>query len=537
MQDIRKEVTGVVVAGGRSRRMGTDKSFITVGDEVLIKRAVRLLEPCCEQIIVVTNQVEATKKLNWPKSVLIVSDDIPFQGPLGGLSTAANHAKTPYIFVRAVDMPWLAPGLVEMFYKRIKNSRNEVVIPLSNRGNEPLCAMYETKAVSTWVQKVLDTGRRRVISFFKYVRVDAVPQSIIHTIDPNEDSFLNINHPNQIKDIDDELRAGDRLLPSENTSKKSSKKTRGKDGGAFERKNIGKITIETESLNGDKVSSSYNSAETALNVKPSLREPKLSVAGSAIKVLHNKPGAQALPTERPYTIKLNGHEISSVQATQSDLADMSVGFLVSEGLLTSPDNFIGTDVDKKHGIIYVESSEMNQDQLTQKTSKRYITSGCGKGVTFSSIDDVSAFARINQAVYVEPSDLHTWIQQMSKASESYKNSGGSHSCGLVIDGELVLVREDVGRHNAVDKVIGRAWLDGLNFKEAILLCTGRLSYEITAKAGRQGIPIIASRSAATDLSVSIAKSIGISLVGYVKASQVVVYTHPERIVGAERHTC
>lgn len=520
---MRKEVTGVVVSGGRSRRMGTDKSFITLAGEPLIKRAVRLLEPFCEQIIIVTNQVEATKELGWPEHVNIVPDDIPYQGPLGGLSTAANHASTPYIFVRAVDMPWLAPGLFEMFYKRIKNSHREVVIPLSNRGNEPLCAMYKTEAVSKWVQKVLDTGRRRVISFFKYVRVDAVSQESIHEIDPYEDSFLNINHPDQIKDIDEELKRGDRLLPSEQTSRKSLEKTRGKDGGAFEQKPNEHIKIVDETAYDEEVV-----------IKPSLREPKPSGMGNAITVLHNKPGAQALPTERPYTIKLNGVEISSVQATQTDLADMAVGFLVSEGLLVSRDDFKGADVDRKHGVIYVETKELDQQALAYKTSKRYITSGCGKGVTFSSIDDVTAFASIDQAIYIEPSDLHTWIQEMSRQSEAYKNSGGSHSCGLVLDGELKIVREDVGRHNAVDKVIGRAWLERMDLRRAVLLCTGRLSYEITAKSARQGIPMIASRSAATDLSVSIANSIGITLVGYVKSNQVVVYTHPERIVGGER---
>ncbi|MDO5043688.1 MAG: formate dehydrogenase accessory sulfurtransferase FdhD [Coriobacteriia bacterium] len=533
--EMREQITGIVVAGGRSRRMGTDKSFVTLADEPMVKRAVRLLEPYCKRIVIVTNALEATKALGWPDHVKVVSDDIPFQGPLGGLSTGAQHAETPWIFVRAVDMPWLAPNLIDMMYQRALDKKSDVVIPLSDRGNEPLCALYSRAAVMKWVQRVLDTGRRRVIAFFQYVRVDAIPQEEIRKLDPNEDSFLNINHPDQLVEIDTELKNGDCVMPSEKTSQKAKEKERGKDGGAFESKQLGRIHIETEMASGEVTSGEVALGSGEESLRPSLREPKPSLAGNAIKVLHQKPGSTRLPTEKPFTIYLNDIEISTVQATESHLDDMALGFLVSEGLLSDRNLLKSVDIDKKHGLIYVESDEVVPSKLIHKTSKRYVTSGCGKGVTFSSIDDVAAFERVKEELYIEPSDLHEWIKKMTDISESYKTSGGSHSSAIVIDGELKVVREDVGRHNAVDKVIGNAWRKGLDMRKAILLCTGRLSYEITAKSARQHIPLIASRSAATDLSVSIAQEVGITLAGYVKATQIVVYTHPERIVGGERY--
>ena len=95
---------------------------------------------------------------------------------------------------------------------------------------------------------------------------------------------------------------------------------------------------------------------------------------------------------------------------------------------------------------------------------------------------------------------------------------------------MFFVREDVGRHNAVDKVLGRAWLDGVPTVDAVLLSTGRLSYEMAVKAAKARVPLVVSKSAVTDLAAEIAAELGITVVGYARGGGMVVYTHPERVL-------
>ena len=101
-------------------------------------------------------------------------------------------------------------------------------------------------------------------------------------------------------------------------------------------------------------------------------------------------------------------------------------------------------------------------------------------------------------------ELYDLIGEMARRAEMYRDTGGVHACGLARDGKLEIVREDVGRHNALDKVLGRAWLDRVPTGDAILLSTGRLSYEMTVKAAKSRVPIAVSRSAVTDLAADVA---------------------------------
>jgi FdhD protein len=237
--------------------------------------------------------------------------------------------------------------------------------------------------------------------------------------------------------------------------------------------------------------------------------------------------ARGMPSERPVTVFLNDAEIATMQATPADLADLGVGFLVAEGFLTDPAALEGVDVDHKRGLVYVRSSEQTPEDVAER--RRYVTSGCGKGVTFASAGHARGLAPVESDASISSEQVYELMGELARAAEAYRDTGGIHACGLAKGGALVIMREDVGRHNALDKVLGHAWRCGVEARDAVLLTTGRISYEMAVKAVKARVPIVASRTAVTDLAAEIAERAGVALIGYARGGKLVVYTHPERV--------
>jgi FdhD protein len=238
--------------------------------------------------------------------------------------------------------------------------------------------------------------------------------------------------------------------------------------------------------------------------------------------------AGRMPSERPVTVFMNDVEVATTQATPTDLEELGVGFLLSEGLITDRSALRSVDADRKRGLVYVETDEYVPDELVYKT--RYITSGCGKGITFSSVGHARDLEKVTSNIRADADVLHTMMRDMSGQASAYRDTGGMHACGLGRLGKVLLVREDVGRHNAVDKLLGRAWLDRISTTDAIVLTTGRVSYEMAVKAAKSRVPIVVSRSAVTDLAAEIGEELGITLAGYCRGGGIVLYTHAERVI-------
>ena len=196
-------VTGVILAGGESRRMGSDKSLLPLDGGRFIDHAYRTLAALFDEVIIVTNSPDLYAGLPCRK----VPDLYPVKGSLAGIHSGLSHARSDRIFVVACDMPFLSAEVIRRLCARGEGS--DVVIPRSERGVEPLHALYDTRCLPA-VEELLDAGEKKIVRFFPRVRVCEVPPPAFADCDPDGRSFRNINTPQEyfaLRDGDREERA------------------------------------------------------------------------------------------------------------------------------------------------------------------------------------------------------------------------------------------------------------------------------------------------------------------------------------------
>lgn len=235
------------------------------------------------------------------------------------------------------------------------------------------------------------------------------------------------------------------------------------------------------------------------------------------------------PEEYPVSLILNGYEIAVFQLTKQDLDDWVYGYLFSEGMIAGFDDIKSVQIDEDQGIIRVELTNAFEADTFFKKKKHY-TAGCGRGVTFFSMTDVKKFVPNKTQVTYPLSYLIKKKNEFAKSTPLYLETGGMHGACIIESNGNITVREDIGRHNAVDKVIGHCVRRGLKSEELVLLTTGRISYEMLSKAAKFGFPVVVSRTAATKQAAQLANYLNIELVGYLRGKMSVPYTSFGRVL-------
>ncbi len=230
----------------------------------------------------------------------------------------------------------------------------------------------------------------------------------------------------------------------------------------------------------------------------------------------------AVPEERIVPVYLNGRELVTLTASPGDLEYLAIGFLVSEGLVEDRAAIKTVSVDG-NGCVWLETRK----KISHCGARRKIlTSGCGKGVVFEVGRD---FKKINRRLKISYHQLGQLIQQGIKLAEEVKKSRGLHASFLCNRQKVLSLKTDIGRHNAVDKVIGEAFKNDF-LKEAVtLVTTGRASSEIVFKTLRARIPILVSLSSPTDTAVELAEAYQLTLLGYARLSRALIFSHGWRI--------
>ncbi|WML41710.1 formate dehydrogenase accessory sulfurtransferase FdhD [Neobacillus sp. OS1-2] len=234
------------------------------------------------------------------------------------------------------------------------------------------------------------------------------------------------------------------------------------------------------------------------------------------------------PDEYPISLLINGYEMAVFQLTKFDLEDWTYGYLFSEGFIEDASDISSILINEEMGSIHVSlSSHFDEEQVFSK--KKHYTAGCGRGVTFFSMTDVKNFDKVTSGQTFKLSYLLKKRSEFAQNSRFYLETGGMHGACIIEEDGSITIREDIGRHNAVDKIIGHALKNRLQPERLILLTTGRVSYEMLSKAAKFGFPVIGSRTAATKQAVQLAKYLNIEVIGYLRGKMATVYTSAGRV--------
>ena len=230
-----------------------------------------------------------------------------------------------------------------------------------------------------------------------------------------------------------------------------------------------------------------------------------------------------VPREMEFTIYIEGEELVTILCTPTRLTPLVLGFLYSEGIIGGKGDIAAMRVCEDDSLVDVRLSKPGY----KPPARRTIASGCGGGVSFTSKGN-----KVNSNLVVAPEEVKSLMKQLNQHAELYRFCGGVHTSALADTENLVIIAEDIGRHNTLDKIMGECLMTGLATEDKMLLTTGRISSEMLSKASRMKTPVIISRSSPTDRAISLARELGITLVGYVRGGRLSVYTHEQRLKGA-----
>ena len=232
--------------------------------------------------------------------------------------------------------------------------------------------------------------------------------------------------------------------------------------------------------------------------------------------------------ERPLTIFLNSQEIVTVM-TVGDYPDMlAVGFLLNQNMLRVDDEIISIDFDDDLDVVVVRTKR--ETDFEQQLKKKTLTSGCAQGTVFGDLMEKFEKISIGSSAILKTTWLYALSQKINSTPSLYLKVGAIHGCVLCKEDQPLIYMEDVGRHNAIDKIAGYMFLNKISAKDKVFYTTGRLTSEMVIKTVQMGIPILISRSGFTAWGVELAKEAGLTLIGRAKGRRFTALSGLERII-------
>ncbi|WP_027721558.1 formate dehydrogenase accessory sulfurtransferase FdhD [Maridesulfovibrio zosterae] len=234
--------------------------------------------------------------------------------------------------------------------------------------------------------------------------------------------------------------------------------------------------------------------------------------------------------EIPLTINLNGREVVTLLTTSKFPNYLAVGFLKSDAYISSLDQITDLKITESPDRIVADVT-VTHDPWKGRVLEYSITSGCGKGTNFGRNVSTVSKRSIKSALKVTPEQILSHATELHARSTLYGKTRGCHNSSLCTPEKMLYFREDIGRHNAIDMIVGQCFLEEVPTDGKMIVSTGRVASEILLKTVRIGVPILASTAVATSFSVELARKIGITLIGNISDTGFWVYNDQGRIQG------
>jgi FdhD protein len=262
-------------------------------------------------------------------------------------------------------------------------------------------------------------------------------------------------------------------------------------------------------------------------VRPHPDDPRLTRTVAGIDH-EGKSIETAVVMERPLTLFLNGREIVTMMTIGDHPDYLGIGYLLNQNMLRPEDRIVGIDYDEELETVVVRTDR--ETDFEDKLKKKTLTSGCAQGTVFGDLMEKFEAVRLDPSAVLHTSWIYALTRKINTAPSLYLAAGAIHGCVLCEEDRPLLYMEDVGRHNAIDKIAGYMHLNRISPIGKIFYTTGRLTSEMVIKTVQMGIPILISRSGFTAWGVDLARQAGLTLIGRAKGRRFVALAGSERIV-------
>jgi FdhD protein len=267
--------------------------------------------------------------------------------------------------------------------------------------------------------------------------------------------------------------------------------------------------------------------EMPLLVQPDPADPRLTRRVAGIDQT-GAPIEASVTVERPLTLYLNGQEIVTMMTILDRPEDLALGYLLNQGMLRRDDAVTGVEYDDDLQVVVVRTER--RTDYEEKLKKKTLTSGCAQGTAFGDLLEDFSKARLPASGEIRTSDLYRLLHRINTLPTLYLEAGAIHGCALCERDRPLVYMEDVGRHNAVDKIAGWMFRNACGPADKVFYTTGRLTSEMVIKTVRMGIPILVSRSGFTAWGVELAQEVGLTLIGRCKGKRFTALAGENRIV-------